>query len=88
LEVSPRSPDRWREGTYPQTETREKLATLDALYQRLMISFGDDDAEALHTWLHADNRYLGGLKPDDALKAGRFDRVEAALVARDEGFFV
>ncbi len=88
LGVSARTPDRWREGTYPQTDTRERLAALDELYRRLTTSFGDDDVEALRIWLHADNRYLGGLQPVDALKAGRFDRVEAALVALDEGFFV
>jgi hypothetical protein len=88
LGVTPRTPDRWRRGMYPQTETRERLAALNELYERLITSFGVDDPEALRTWLHGDNRYLGGLKPVDALEAGRFDRVEAALVALDEGFYV
>ena len=88
LGVSARTPDRWRRGMYPQTETRQRLAALDELYQRLISSFGDDDVEALRIWLYADNRYLGGLKPVDALKAGRFDRAEAAFDSLDEGFFV
>ena len=86
--VPPRTLDRWRAGMYPQADRREKVRALDDLYQRLTTSFGEDDAEGLRTWLHADNRYLGGLKPVEALKAGRLDRVEAALIALDEEFFV
>ncbi len=85
--VPPRSLARWREGTYPQIAARARVEALGALLNKLLRSFGEDDDAALRVWLHADNRYLGGLKPIEALMAGRFDRVEAALIALDEGFF-
>ena len=34
------------------------------------------------------NRYLGGMTPADAVRAGRIDRVEAALEAFDSGVFL
>ncbi len=88
LGVAPRALVRWREGIYPQTATRSKVEVLSGLYQRLSKSFSADDEEALHAWLFAENRFLGGLRPVEALRASRFDRVEAALTALDEGFFV
>jgi hypothetical protein len=39
-------------------------------------------------WLRSESRYLGGQRPLDALLAGEFDRVEAALEALDSGVFV
>ena len=86
LGVDVRALDRWRNGMHPQRSVRERLAALARLHERLLESF--DDADDLRVWLHADNRYLGGLKPVEALSAGRLDRVEAALEALDSGFFV
>lgn len=86
LAVDVRALSRWRQGMHPQRATRERLAALDRLHGRLVESFGD--ADDLRAWLNADSRYLGGLKPVEALGAGRLDRVEAALEALDSGFFV
>ena len=61
-------------------EQRRRLA----LAERLREAFGENAYE----WLHADSRYLGGSKPIEALRAGRVDRVEAALEALDSGFFL
>jgi hypothetical protein len=38
--------------------------------------------------MHADNRYLGYLRPVDAIRSGRIDRVTAALDAFDAGTFI
>jgi hypothetical protein len=86
LEVAPRALERWQRGMYPQIATRQRLAAMEALHAHLRDTFTDDDA--IREWLHADNRYLGGLRPVEALKAGRIDRVEAALEAIDSGVFV
>lgn len=85
--ASTRTVERWRSGeTLPQREARQRLADLLALDQRLRNSF--DSPEAIRAWLNAENRYLGGLTPADAVQVGRFDRVEAALEALDSGIFV
>jgi transcriptional regulator with XRE-family HTH domain len=87
LDASVRTIERWRKSaTYPQHETRQRLAALIALDRRLRETF--EVAEAIHTWLHAPNRYLGGLTPADAIRVGRFDRVDAALEALESGVFV
>ena len=79
--------ERWRTGqTYPQHEARERLADLLALEGRLGETFGDPVAR--RAWLRADDPYLGGLTPLGALRAGRADRVRAALEALDSGVFV
>jgi hypothetical protein len=85
--ATPRTVERWRSGTtYPQHEARRRLAALVALDERLCDTFAS--AEAIRAWLHAENRYLGGLAPADAIRAGRIDRAEAALEALDSGIFV
>jgi transcriptional regulator with XRE-family HTH domain len=87
LDASPRSIERWRGGeTYPQREVRRRLTALLNLQHHLLETFST--AEAARGWLHAANRYLGGLAPVDALRVGRFDRVEAALEALDSGVFL
>jgi hypothetical protein len=48
--------------------------------------FGAPDR--VQAWLRADSRYLGGLSPLDALRAGRIDRVEAAVEALASGIFL
>ena len=87
LDASPRTIERWRKSTtYPQHETRQRLAALIALNRRLRETF--EAIEPIHRWLHLPNRYLGGLTPADAIRVGRFDRVDAALEALESGVFV
>jgi Protein of unknown function (DUF2384) len=86
LDADPRTVERWRSGTYPQRETRQRLADLQNLHFHLRDTF--TTSEALKEWVHNPNRYLGGLTPADAIRVGRFDRVEAALEALDSGVFV
>ena len=82
LGISPRSLDRWSSGeSHPQRESRTNLARLLALSEHMEEAFG----ESIDEWLGADSRYLGGLKPIEALRAGRMDRVEDALEALDSG---
>lgn len=85
LGISTRSLHRWSSGqSHPQRESRTHLAQLLALVEHLEEIFGENASE----WLEADSSYLGGLKPIEALQAGRIDRVEAALEALDSGFVV
>jgi uncharacterized protein (DUF2384 family) len=88
LSVNPRTVDRWcaEDGTFPQKEQRRRLDELDELRTHLYQTFSS--AETAQLWMHTDSPYLGGMKPADALRAGRIDRVEAALVALDYGAFV
>ena len=72
--------------TYPQHEARERLAGLIALERHLGETF--EDTEAAGSWLRTGSPYLGGLTPLEALRAGRPDRVRAALEALDSGVFV
>ena len=82
LGISTRSLQRWSSGeSYPQRESRIHLARLLELSEHLEEVFGENANE----WLEADSRYLGGLKPIEALRAGRIDRVEDALEALDSG---
>lgn len=85
--ASSRTVKRWLEGeTHPQRGARRRLADLNALHHRLRETFGSP--EARRAWLRASNRHLGGLTPADAMRAGRIDRVDAALEALDSGIFV
>ena len=87
LGVNPRTIARWRsEERYPQHEARRRLAALLALRDRLGETF--DGPEAVAAWLHGNSAYLRGIKPVEALAAGRIDAVEAALEALDSGVFV
>ncbi|MGI8857323.1 MAG: antitoxin Xre/MbcA/ParS toxin-binding domain-containing protein [Thermomicrobiales bacterium] len=87
LSASPRTLNRWRSSeTYPQHEARERLATLVSLAERLAETFRTE--EASHTWMRASHRYLGGFTPTEAIRAGRVDRVDAALGALDAGIFI
>jgi transcriptional regulator with XRE-family HTH domain len=87
LNTNPRTIDRWKAGTrYPQHEARQKLTELEALVHRLCSTF--TTREAIWAWLREDSRYLGGMAPIDALRAGRFDRANAALEALDSGVFL
>jgi transcriptional regulator with XRE-family HTH domain len=87
LDATPRTLERWRTGgTYPQRDTRRRLAELVELDYHLRETF--EDREAVQRWLSSPNRYLGGLTPVEAVRVGRVDRVEAALEALDSGVFV
>lgn len=87
LDATTRTIERWRtEGAHPQRETRRRLAELLDLDRHLLETFGE--REAARAWLEAPSRYLGGLKPIEAVRVGRFDRVEAALEALDSGVFL
>lgn len=87
LAAHPRTIDRWCTGeTYPQRAARQQLVRLLNLVHRVREAFATP--EGARTWLHAENRYLGGLAPIDAVRVGRFDRVEAALDALDSGIFL
>ena len=87
LGASPRTVERWHAGqTYPQHEARERLAELVAVEAHLGETF--DDLESRSAWLHSGNPYLGGLTPLEVVRAGRVDRVEAALEALDSGVFI
>lgn len=82
LGISTRSLHRWSSGeSHPQRESRVRLARMLALAEHLEETFGEGAAE----WLGSDSRYLGGIKPIEALRAGRMDRVEDALEALDSG---
>ncbi len=87
LSASPRTLSRWRTNTsYPQHEARERIAVLVKLAEHLTETF--ETFEAGSAWMNTDNRYLGGWTPADAIRLGKFDRVEAALDALDAGVFV
>jgi uncharacterized protein (DUF2384 family) len=87
LSASPRTLKRWRvDGTYPQHETRARLAALVALSEHLTETFQTHNA--IQIWMHTSNRYLGGFTPTEAVRAGRSDRVAAALEALDSGIFI
>ncbi len=87
LDVDRRTLERWLSSeTYPRRATRRRLAVLLHLDERLHETF--TGLEGAREWLHGPNRYLGGMRPIEAVRAGRFDRVEAALEGIDSGIFV
>jgi hypothetical protein len=87
LDADTRTLSRWRKGThYPQHDARRRLGALLALADRLTESF--TTADAARDWLRTPSRYLGGLTPLEALRAGRLDRVNLALEALDSGIFI
>jgi Ni/Co efflux regulator RcnB len=78
---------RWIAGaSFPQHEKRERLQALLDVRDHLLDTF--DTPEAVHDWMHTDNRYLGGLSPAEVLLAGRVDRVEATITVLDSGMFI
>ena len=87
LGINARTLQRWRrEETFPQHEARDLLARMDALIQALSETFTQPDAA--RTWMRTQSRYLAGLTPAEAIRAGRLDRAEAALEALASGAFV
>jgi hypothetical protein len=87
LLTTQRTIDRWYNGdSFPQHDSRRRVDALIELRGCIYKSL--KSGKAARQWMHTDNRYLGGMKPVEVLRAGRIDRVEAALVAMDEGMFV
>ena len=76
---------RWSSGDdYPQTGARKRLQRLVELHYALSLMWSSMDAA--RTWLHRPSPYLGQTEPIELVRAGRFDRVEAALEAINSGF--
>ena len=87
LAVDRRTVDRWYANlSVPQGKTRERLTELVALRDELLALLGS--AEAVREWLHARSRYLGGFTPEEALRAGRPDRVRADLEGLASGIYL
>lgn len=87
VHVDRRTVERWRSrGSMPQGKTRERLADLLELRDRLLRLFGTP--ELAQEWLRGESRYLGGFTPLEALKAGRVDRVRADLDGLTAGVYV
>ena len=85
LRVDRRTLTRWISGeTYPRQDGRDRLHALAALHARLGLTW--KTVGAARRWLHRPSPYLGHAEPVDMIRAGRFDRVEAALEAIDSGF--
>lgn len=87
LGTSGRTLERWiTHSHHPQQEARARIQALLALDQRLQETF--DSRDTIKEWMRSRNRYLRGLRPVEVAATGRFDVVEAALDAMDEGIFV
>jgi transcriptional regulator with XRE-family HTH domain len=87
LDVDRRTVERWRANrSVPQGKTRERLAELVDLRDQLLRMFGTP--EVAQAWLQASSRYLGGFSPEEALKAGRLDRVRADLEGLAAGVYL
>jgi len=82
LDVSERSIKRWQAGkSFPQYESRARLEELDALADRLLVSFSD--LASIHAWLRAPNASSDGRSLVDAIVIDRFDLVKLALDRRN-----
>ncbi|MBI4493179.1 MAG: helix-turn-helix domain-containing protein [Chloroflexi bacterium] len=87
LNVDRRTVERWRANqSVLQGKTRERLGELLDLHHRLLQMFGSPDAA--QEWLGARSLYLGGFTPEEALKAGRLDRVHADLDGLAAGVYL
>lgn len=87
LDVDRRTVERWRANqSVPQGKTRQRLAELIGLRDRLLRMFGSP--EAAREWLQAGSRYLGWFTPEEALRAGRLDRVRADLDGLASGVYL
>lgn len=85
LGVDKRTLSRWISGdNYPQTQARKRLQQLVELHYALALMWRDMDAA--RSWLHRPSPFLGHTEPIELVRAGRYDRVEAALEAINSGF--
>jgi transcriptional regulator with XRE-family HTH domain len=86
LGVSLETALRWRSARVtPGAEPLRRLRQLSAVATHLNETFVPPGGPR---WLRSESNYLGGRRPLDALLAGEFERVEAALEALDSGIFV
>lgn len=77
---------RWRRHDhYPQRRVRTKMRELLQLELHLQQTF---EPSGIRIWLNEPSHYFGGVAPADIIRLGRFDRVEAALIALDSGVFI
>jgi hypothetical protein len=87
LEVDRRTIERWQGNrSVPQGKTRERLAELIELRDYMVGLLGS--ADSARAWLKAESLYLGGFTPEEALKAGRMDRVRADLDGLAAGIYL
>ncbi len=87
LDVDRRTVERWRANqSVPQGRIRQRLRELIALRDRIVRMFGSE--QAAQEWLRASSLYLGGFTPQEALKAGRIDRVRADLDGLAAGIYL
>jgi hypothetical protein len=87
LEVDRRTVERWRANqSMPQGRSRQRLSELVALHDQLLRKF--EAPGTVQQWLRTRSRYLDGLTPEEALKAGRLDRVRADLDGLAAGVYL
>lgn len=87
LDTAPQHIERWaRDAAYPQTKSRQRLAELMVFHGHLEAMF--TDWEGARDWLHVPSRYLAGLTPLEAMRAGRVDRAREALLALSAGVYL
>ena len=71
--VSERQVQNWANGTSrPNGLSRDRLLELKYVIEQLSDVYTD---EGIEIWLHARNRGLGGAKPIDYLRDGKFELV-------------
>ena len=86
VHVDRRTIERWRANvSVPQGQSRERLAQLIDVRDQLVEMLGRETAQA---WLRSPSRYLGEFTPEEALKAGRVDRVRADLDGLAAGIYL
>ena len=84
LDTAPQHIERWaRDTAYPQTKSRQRLAGLMVFHEHLASMF--TDWEGTRECLTVTSRYLAGLTPLEAMRAGRVDRAREALLALSAG---
>ncbi len=87
LDTTPRNAERWiSEQAHPQTKARQQLIQLMGFHDQLGDVFADWSGS--RAWINAPSRYLGGITPAEAIRAGRLDRARAALMALDARVYI
>jgi hypothetical protein len=87
LDTTARHIERWaRDEAYPQTRSRQRLAELMTFHEHLGAIF--TAWEGARDWLNTPSRYLAGLTPLEAMRAGRTDRAREALLALSAGVYL
>ncbi|HWV86177.1 MAG TPA: helix-turn-helix transcriptional regulator [Capillimicrobium sp.] len=84
--ASPRTVRRWAHArTTPQARYQPRIDDLRAIVEILEDTL---TAKGIQQWLRSRNRYLGGQRPIDALRAGHFDKVQEAANAFSDGTYL